>query len=208
MPPLPPALPPLRSRSRKGDIAETLFTAKALRLGFRLSKPVSSDCRYDLLVDAAGRYRRVQIKSVWGPRNGSGYAVHLWRRGRGVPRQYRPSEVDFIAAYIAEEEAWYIIPIGETGGRLLLHVYPHVPGTRGKFERFREAWHLLLPRGVKIGDLKAMADPACEDTDPSVRAPLRNALPGGQPLCIHYGVTASHSTQPRHWVVGLLAKCS
>ena len=160
MPPLPPRLPPLRSRSRKGDLAEILFTARALRLGFRLSKPVGSDCRYDVLVDAAGRYRRAQIKSAWGAPVRHGYTIHLWRAVRAGILLYQPDEVDFFALYIARPDAWYIVPAGDLAGRVSLPVRPENPNSHCWLEKYREAWHLLLPRGVKIGDLKAMAEPA------------------------------------------------
>jgi hypothetical protein len=159
MSPLPPALPALRSRNRKGDLAETAFLGRALRMGFNISKPVNTNCRYDFLVEAAGKYHRVQVKSVWWSVKKSPYYIPIGC-GRGLLHRYGTDEVDFFAAYIVQEDAWYIIPIRAVGDRSKVHVHPHLGGTVGKFERFREAWHLLLPRGVKIGDLKAMAEPA------------------------------------------------
>ena len=154
----PPKLPPLRSRNRKGDLAEAAFLSRALRMGFNVSKPVNSNCRYDFLVEAAGRYNRIQVKSVWWSVEKGPYYIPVGC-GRGLRHRYGADELDFFAAYIVLENAWYIIPVQAVGERSKVHVHPHLRGV-GKFERFREAWHLLLPRGVKIGDLKAMADPA------------------------------------------------
>ena len=212
MSPLPPALPPLRSKNRKGDLAEAAFVSRALRMGFNLSKPVNTNCRYDFLVEAAGRYSRIQVKSIWWNVKKGPYYVAT-RSGRGLRQPYGTGEVDFFAAYIVQEDAWYIIPVEEVGDRSKIHVFPQSRGAVGKFERFREAWHLLLPRGVKIGDLKAQADPACaalegwlapSNIDPSVRAPspaerdrsrsLGMTDRGGDPAGLAPGVTMS---QPR-----------
>lgn len=159
MSPFPPALPPLRSRNRKGDLGEAAFLGRALRMGFNIAKPVNTNCRYDFVLEAAGRYSRIQVKSVWWSVKKAPYYIPTGS-GRGLQQRYGSEEVDFFAAYIVQEEAWYIVPLNEVGERSKIHVFPQLRGAVGKFERFREAWHLLLPRGVKIGDLKAMADPA------------------------------------------------
>ena len=161
---LPPALPPLRSKNRKGDLAEAAFVSRALRMGFTICRPINTNSRYDFIVEARGKYNRVQIKSLW--RRQRPYSVPV-RSGAYLYRRYFPEDVDFFALYIAQHDAWYIIPIAEVGSRFTIFVRPHIPGAKGKSERFREAWHLLLPRGVKIGDLKAQADPASYQGTPS-----------------------------------------
>ena len=166
---LPPALPPLCSRQRKGDLAETTFVTRVLRMGFNISKPVTTNCRYDYILDASGKFTRIQIKSLWTLRTNGEYKIFLF--GDDHKRPYLASEIDFLAGYIAPCDAWYIIPVAALGLRKTIRVAPGMDATRAMFEKYREAWHLLLPRGVKIGDLKAMADPAAEDIDPSVRAP-------------------------------------
>ena len=156
MSPLSPVPPPLRSKNRKGDLAEAAFVSRALRMGFTICRPINTNSRYDFVVEAAGKYNRIQVKSIWSTGR-KPYTVPV-RSGPCLRRRYWAHEVDFFALYVPDHGAWYIVPIAEVGERFKIAVQPQTPG-RGKFERFREAWHLLLPRGVRIGDLKAMADP-------------------------------------------------
>lgn len=160
MPSTKPALPILRSAQRKGDVAEFAFLARAIRFGLNLCKPLNSNCRYDVLVDAAGRYSRVQIKSGWAGPKRSAYVVRIVRRRAGYATTlYRSTEADFFAAYVAAQDAWYIVPYRAVVKRTQLTFYPHRPRSRGRLEKYREAWDLFLPKGMVIPDLKACADP-------------------------------------------------
>lgn len=157
----PPEYPQLRSRNRKGDIAEMAFLARAMRFGFNVCRPFNSDSRYDVLVEAAGRYSRVQVKSTWCPPAGSTantYVVRIARTPRGRKVFYRCDETDFFAAYVAPEDAWYIIPYKAVPHQSVLALFPHKPRSRGRLEIYREAWDLFLPKGMAIVELKAAAD--------------------------------------------------
>jgi len=159
----PPEYPQLRSKNRKGDIAELAFLARAMRFGFNVCKPFNSDSRYDVLVEAAGRYSRVQVKSGWQTPAGSTrntYVIRIARQPRGGPTFYRSDETDFFAAYVAPEDAWYIIPQKVVCHQSVIALFPHKPHSRGRLEIYREAWDLFLPRGMAIVDLKAAADVA------------------------------------------------
>jgi hypothetical protein len=52
---------------------------------------------------------------------------------------------DFIAAYVAPHQAWYVIPIEALKGSKSIRLYPGGKSHRfGAFyEDYREAWHLL-----------------------------------------------------------------
>ncbi len=91
----------------------------------------------------------MQVKSGWARTHGA-YQIrtsHLVRQcrkgGRRVNRAYRKTEVDFIVAFIVPENAWYVIPVAAVQHTPAIAVFPHVDRSRGKYERFREAWHLL-----------------------------------------------------------------
>ena len=74
-------------------------------------------------------------------------ARHRMHKGAGQP--YSPEDVDFIAAYIAPCQVWYLIPIEALKGGISIRVYPKLcPGGKTKraggfYETYREAWHLL-----------------------------------------------------------------
>jgi hypothetical protein len=102
--------------------------------------------RYDCVVDASGRFWRVQVKSS-AATHYRGFSVRAcWRTShRHVP--YSPKEVDFLVVFISSERIWYVIPIRALGGRLTIHLYPFGSRKDGakRFEKYREAWHLLGP---------------------------------------------------------------
>lgn len=147
-----------RSRLRKGDLAEVAFLNAAMYMGFNVFKPFGTACRYDFIVDAYGRLSRVQVKSCWEALDGHRhYLVRLAATG-SYTNPYVLGDFDFVAAYVAREDAWYIIPLRRALDPASVCLFPHNPNSRGRYERYREAWHLLLPRGVKIGDIQACAD--------------------------------------------------
>ena len=154
--------PRLRSRCRKGDLSEALFVAHAVRMGFNVCKPLNSDCPFDLMVEAMGRVTRVQLKSMWGKVHHNTYGVLVAqtrpRTVRGY-RPYHPRTIDYFALYVAQEDAWYIVPRRAVGERLVVCLFPHRSKSKAKFEKYRDAWHLLLPKSIWLQDLKAMAEP-------------------------------------------------
>ncbi len=135
-----------RTTKRLGEIAEAAFTHKALNLEFAVCRPHGDSERYDAIVDSREpdimpKLSRVQVKCSTQMCEGF-YRTNAHRRisGRAVP--YKPTEIDFIAAYVIPEETWYIIPIRAVRGTSLLF-RPKRSRKRGLYEDYREAWHLL-----------------------------------------------------------------
>ena len=65
-------------RKRLGEAAESAFLAKAIQMGFGVSKPWGDSDRYDFVVDAGGRLWRVQVKSAYRSTKEGGYTVHAF----------------------------------------------------------------------------------------------------------------------------------
>jgi hypothetical protein len=130
---------------RKGLMAELIFVAKAISMGFAVLKPYGDHEPYDLVVEGNGRLFRIQVKSVYTTARW-GYSVIAVRRH---PRQpvfrYSPQEIDFIAAYVVPHDAWYIVPLFEVASCTQIHLYPEGAKRSGgaRFEKYREAWDLL-----------------------------------------------------------------
>ncbi len=127
----------------RGELAELEFLLKATHLGFIVAKPYGDSRRYDFIVDS-GKFRwRVQVKCSTSLLNGL-YRFNAHRRTtRGVV-PYDPSEVDFMAAYVMPENAWFIIPITVACLRTSLLICPrHWPRDDRRYSHYREAWHLL-----------------------------------------------------------------
>ncbi len=133
-----------------GELAEARFLAKALSLGLIVSKPFGDSAKYDFIVEREGRMARVQVKSAWAPvRRPGRYQINaspaMCRDGSRRP--YRRSEVDFLVAYIAPEELWYVIPIKVLADTN--HILLRTDGEDG-FTRYREAWRQIFERRQTI----------------------------------------------------------
>src|SRR5438093_2919447 len=98
--------------NQKGFLAESAIIREAAKLGLTVLKPLD-DARYDLVLDLADGLMRLQCK--WAVRNGDVVIVRCrtCRRGREglIDRGYRPGEIDAIAAYCAELDTCYLLPL-------------------------------------------------------------------------------------------------
>lgn len=138
--------PPLpKHRKVRGELAETIFLSAALRRGFRVSKPYGDNSPYDFIVERAGRISRVQVKATahYDKLHRTGYRFHTSRnlgpRCRRT-RVYLARDIDFIAGYVFPLDAWFIIPVATVHATMV-----RVLGRRrrSRYDRYREAWHLL-----------------------------------------------------------------
>lgn len=131
-----------RTSKRRGELAELAFVLKAARYGFSVAKPYGDSDRYDFIVDGGARPWRVQVKSANCISEGAYFiASQRCSNGRAIP--YTAEEIDFLAAYVSPEDAWFVIPVREFVPRTSLHLFPKARGNHGRFARFREAWCLL-----------------------------------------------------------------
>ncbi len=131
-------MPPLADLKHQGELAELLFLYRVTALGPIVSKPYGDNARYDFVVDAAGHLTRVQVKSVSVAHRGA-YRV-CCGSGQNSKTPYTAADIDVLAAYIIPEDAWYLIPVSAFAPTKGLRLRP---GSRRKFERFRDAWRLL-----------------------------------------------------------------
>jgi hypothetical protein len=119
--------------------------AKAAELGFKQSRPWGDSATYDVVIELKGRFVRVQVKSTMckargrKPHYAQGTFVANMRHIS--VRRYQHSDFDYLAVYVIPKDVWYIIPSTITARRAAIRV---VPGDdRNRYERYREAWHLL-----------------------------------------------------------------
>jgi len=133
---------PLKTKE-KGELAELAFLHKAASLGFGVAQPHGDSERYDFILDSGERFWRVQVKSIFGMVEG----IYRGRCTHGDKILYTAEEIDFLAVYIAPLKVWYIIPVDCAPASGVLAFYPsgRERGS-GRFEEFREAWHLMAPR--------------------------------------------------------------
>jgi len=133
-----------------GELAELGFMYRAASHGFGVARPYGDSHPYDLLLQHGRRLLRVQVKSCFRRERGasfnSGFSIAVTHRLRKGNLVYSLEEIDFIAAFIAPCDIWYLIPVESLGQNKRVRLYPATkrlkrPG--GFFEQYREAWHLL-----------------------------------------------------------------
>jgi len=129
--------PKWSNEKSKGEIAEMAFQLKASALGLAVSKPYGDNQPFDFTVYTLRTGSlRVQVRSGWSLLR-IGFKVKPYRSGRGPGQGY-----EFLVVYIPPYDAWYVIPADDLRGCTMAYFYPHRK-SRGRFEGFREAWHLL-----------------------------------------------------------------
>ena len=80
----------------------------------------------------------MQVKCAEALHRSGGFEI----RGGGH-RLYTEDDIDFLAVHIVPHDLWYLVPIRAFLGRPLLYFYPHKLNSRGRYEKYREAWCLL-----------------------------------------------------------------
>ncbi len=123
---------------RRGEASEAEFIARCASLDLAVAKPWGEDDPYDVLVRWERVFWRVQVKCAHAPHRSGGFEI----RGGGR-HLYREHDIDFLAAHIVPHDLWYIVPIRAFLRRPLLYFYPNTPNSRGRYEKYREAWCLL-----------------------------------------------------------------
>jgi PD-(D/E)XK endonuclease len=137
----------MQDPKRKGELGELVFVLTAASHGLIVSKPYGDSASYDFLVQAGRRLRRIQVKAAFTERKGA----YCFNVTSGRHRYYTEKDIDFLAAYIAPIDLWYIVPVRVIRSTSAIVISP---GARLKqrgvrFEPYREAWRLLTRRSPK-----------------------------------------------------------
>jgi hypothetical protein len=119
----------------RGEWAEMHFMVRATDHDLPVSRPWGDSRSYDFVVGWPGHFKAVQVKSTTFEVE-EGYVCSV-----SGHQPYPPGSFDFLAAYVIFEDAWYIIPAEKVEGLTKLTLFPQ--SGRSKYEKYREAWHLL-----------------------------------------------------------------
>jgi hypothetical protein len=151
----PPASDPKTARERelntkrRGELAELAFAHKAATQGFGVAKPYGDSERFDFILISrdwpeGDKLWRVQVKST-ATLNEGFYHVNAHRRTNGRVTAYKPTEVDFLVAYIIPDDSCFIFPIQVLATVTSPSFRPKKSRRKGIYEPYREAWHLMKP---------------------------------------------------------------
>jgi hypothetical protein len=114
---------------QRGAVAEAAIALAAIKAGIGVFKPINDGERYDLIFDLRTRLMRVQCKAA--ARCGAVVIVRC-RSGRRtrhgiVMRPYTRQEIDAFAAYCAELERCFFLPIDRFSGRTAISLRLGLP---------------------------------------------------------------------------------
>jgi hypothetical protein len=135
-----------RTLKERGEYVELRFMVQAMLHGFQVSRPWGDSSSYDVGLESGSRILRVQVKST-SYRIGTGYFCQF-KRSVCKKTKYSVEQIEFFAAYVIPEDAWYLIPspavLGASSkkGAMICPMQPHRKPYY-QFECYREAWELL-----------------------------------------------------------------
>ena len=131
---------------RMGELSELDFLRKAMGMGMIVSKPWGDSYRYDFVCDAGGRLWRAQVRSTEDRFGARGYAVHasvyVGRKIVGLTEK----DIDVLIGYIVSRDIWYVVPVRAFMPRKNLWFYPDGSKKGAMFEKWREAWWVMMGR--------------------------------------------------------------
>ena len=109
---------------QKGAIAEAAVALAAIKLGIEVYRPVAEGGRYDMIFELGAELARVQCK--WAKRSGDVIVVRCCsnrRSGAGFVRTlYAPEQIDAFAAYCAEVDRCFWLPIARFPSQARIHL--------------------------------------------------------------------------------------
>jgi hypothetical protein len=141
----------------RGEWVESVFMVRAGEQGLVVSKPWGDSRSYDFVVGRPGRFVSVQVKSTT-VESGGGYACAIRKQNQGYAR----GSFDFVAAYVVQEDVWYILPASAIRGKESVGLCSN--STQAKYEAYREAWHLLREASEVSSEASGGGETGTEDS--------------------------------------------
>lgn len=126
----------------KGDLAEAMVAADAMRRGHKIAYPFGEDWDYDLIVCRDERLERVQVKHA----RSDGRVIPVRCRSMSLTngkvrevKKYTAAMIDWLAVYDVTTDRCYYVPAAELGeGRWMMHLRL-VPALSGRKADVRNA---------------------------------------------------------------------
>jgi hypothetical protein len=122
----------------RGEWVELLFMTRAAEHGLRVMRPWGDGSRYDFVVEAGGRFLRVQVKST-NFRKSKFYVCSMVRCGQ---KCYTSEDIDIFAIYVVPLDIWYFVPIRATS-QTTKTIALSAHNSLSKHACYKEAWDLL-----------------------------------------------------------------
>lgn len=121
-----------------GELCEMEFCLRAMRLGLRISRPIT-ESKYDVVVDNGKKLLRIQVKATRPVIRRNGYGVMV-SYGKDSKKIYDISHIDFFAIFIEPVDVWFIVPVDFINCSKITFS----PGSKkSKYAPYENAWHLI-----------------------------------------------------------------
>ena len=123
-----------------GELAELRFSIAASEKGYKVSRPIFHNSKYDVILDNGRRLYRVQIKSthtVTYRRSLPVYEVCV-SHGKNHKGSYTKSQIDAVAVYLGRLDLWYLMPVKEIEGKVKITFRPD--STKSKYNKYAMGW--------------------------------------------------------------------
>lgn len=94
----------------KGDVAELIAASELVKRGYVVSKPLTNGAPYDLLVDAGGSIRKVQIKRISRTKTGAArIKLTSSKYHRGRTSVSYSGKVDYVLGVECESMSFFVV---------------------------------------------------------------------------------------------------
>jgi hypothetical protein len=128
----------VRDTTRVGDVAELEITIALVRAGKHVLRPLSSGCRYDLVIDEGdGRFTRIQCKS--GVLRAGRITFRTYSMNRGSRGRTYRGEVDAFGVYCSGTRCAYLVPMAAIEACSTMAALRVAPSENGQQSRIRLA---------------------------------------------------------------------
>lgn len=117
-----------------GSAIESLFDFEIMSRGYTISAPRSDNAPYDRVVDTRQKLYRVQVKA----RRAYGKKSMVVKIAKSNAKAYTKEEVDIIALYIEDTNAWYLFPVSDVKRVIRLNTLGGVK------ERYKNNWAIFI----------------------------------------------------------------
>lgn len=137
--------------NQKGAIAEVAITKAAVELGVEVYRPAIEGGRYDMIFDRDESLVRIQCK--WAPLTREVITIRCYSSRLAasglVRRKYLPGEIDATAAYCAQLDTCYFVPMKYVRGP---ETHLRAGATRNH-QRRRVNWASNYEFGARLAEL-------------------------------------------------------
>jgi hypothetical protein len=98
---------------QKGNVSESMVTARLLESGYNVLIPVGSGHRYDIVIEKYSKFFRVQIKT--GRVLNGVISFNTCSNNKGYKRRSYHNDADYIGVYCQALNECYLVPVSLTG---------------------------------------------------------------------------------------------